>query len=104
MTAPYAPPERAFARIDPYPYRHRIADVMSAPPKFVGADVSLADALQRMAREKISSLLVAPVGSGARVRAKDTAIVTERDVLRAFVRARAPPRSRGRSRNSPTSR
>jgi DNA polymerase-3 subunit epsilon/CBS domain-containing protein len=76
--------ERAFARIDPYPYRHRIADVMSAPPQFVAADVSLADALQRMARGKISSLLVAPMGSGAGLRARDTAIVTERDVLRAL--------------------
>jgi CBS domain-containing protein len=84
VTAPYAPPERALARIDPYPYRHRIADVMSAPPKFVAADVSLADALQRMAREKVSSLLVAPVGSSARLRASNTAIVTERDVLRAL--------------------
>lgn len=84
VTAPYARPEREFARIDPYPYRHRIADVMSAPPKFVGADLSLAHTLQHMAREKISSLLVASSGSGARVRAKDIAIITERDVLRAL--------------------
>ena len=84
VVAPRAREERTFARIDPYPYRHRIADIMSAPPRLVTADVSLADGLQRMAREKISSLLVAPVGSGARVRAKDIAIITERDVLRAL--------------------
>ncbi len=84
VARPRAREERALARIDPYPYRHRIADVMSAPPKFVAADVTLADALQRMAREKISSLLVAPVGSRAALRPSDTAIVTERDVLRAL--------------------
>ena len=84
VTRPRAREERTLARIDTYPYRHRIADVMSAPPEFVAADVSLSDALQRMAREKISSLLVAPVGFGTAVRARDTAIVTERDVLRAL--------------------
>lgn len=84
VASPRAREERTLARIDTYPYRHRIADVMSAPPKFVAADVSLSDALQRMAREKISSLLVAPVGFGTAVRARDTAIVTERDVLRAL--------------------
>lgn len=82
--APYAGRERALARIDPYPYRHRIADVMSAPPKFAAADVSLGDALQHMAREKISSLLVVPPGLSAKSRANDTAIITERDVLRAL--------------------
>jgi DNA polymerase-3 subunit epsilon/CBS domain-containing protein len=82
--APYAHRERALAHIDPYPYRHRIADVMSAPPKFVAVDVSLADALQHMAGEKISSLLVVPRGSGTKLRANDTAIITERDVLRAL--------------------
>jgi CBS domain-containing protein len=84
VTAPRAREERAFARIDAYPYRHRIADVMSAPPKFVTADVALGDALQRMAREKISSLLVAPTGSVTAVRARDAAIITERDLLRAL--------------------
>ena len=57
---------------------------MSAPPKSVAANVSLADALQRMARDKISSLLVAPPGSSTKLRANDTAIITERDVLRAL--------------------
>ncbi|HLA21199.1 MAG TPA: exonuclease domain-containing protein, partial [Pseudolabrys sp.] len=84
VARPRAREERTLARIDPYPYRHRVSDVMSAPPKFVAADVSLADALQCMAHEKISSLLVAPMGFGAAVRARDAAIVTERDVLRAL--------------------
>ena len=84
VAPPHARTEPALARIDTYPYRHRIADVMSAPPNIIAADVSLSDALQRMAREKISSLLVAPVGFGAAVCAPETAIVTERDVLRAL--------------------
>jgi len=84
VARPRAREEHAFARIDAYPYRHRVADVMSAPPKLVTLDVALGDALQRMAREKISSLLVAPAGSGTAVRARDTAIITERDLLRAL--------------------
>jgi DNA polymerase-3 subunit epsilon/CBS domain-containing protein len=80
--APRAREERTLARIDAYPYRHRVADVMSAPPKVAAADAALGDVLQRMAKEKISSLLVAPA-SGGPLRARDTAIITERDVLRA---------------------
>ncbi len=83
------PPARAdisLARIDTYPYRHRIADVMSAPVKTIAGDRPLGDALNRMAKEKISSLLVAPAGaaSEARLRVRDAAIVTERDMLRAI--------------------
>ncbi len=84
VAAPHTRAERVLARIDTYPYRHRVADVMSAPPKFIAADVALGETLQRMAREKISSLLVAPAGAGDKVRARDTAIITERDVLRAL--------------------
>ena len=58
---PPARGERTFARIDPYPYRHRVADVMSAPPETRRSRLSLGDALQHMARGKISSLLVAPL-------------------------------------------
>lgn len=83
VAAPGMRAERALARIDTYPYRHRVSDVMSVP-KFVDADVSLTDALQRMAREKISSLFVAPAGADATPHARDTAIITERDVLRAL--------------------
>jgi CBS domain-containing protein len=77
--------ERALARIDSYPYRHRIADVMTAPPKFVSVDASLNDALTRMAKERVSSLFVLPtVTAAASARAEDAGIVTERDVLRAL--------------------
>jgi len=83
VTSPRAHEERIFARIDTYPYRHRIADVMSAPPQTIAADVPLSAALQRMAQAKISSLLVTPHDTPGLV-ARDAAIVTERDVLRAL--------------------
>ena len=79
---PRARGEHTFARIDPYPYRHRVADVMSAPTITVGTDVSLGDALQRMAHGKISSLLV--VAAASPMQPPNVAIITERDVLRAI--------------------
>ena len=84
VAAPHTRAEASLARIDAYPYRHRIADVMTAPVKFIAGDSLLGDALNRMAREKISSLLVGPAGAApdARLRLRDTGIVTERDMLR----------------------
>lgn len=76
--------ERMLARIDPYPYRHRVSDVMSAPPQFIAADASLGQALQRMAQAVVSSLLVPAKDAGPPMRPGDTGIVTERDVLRAM--------------------
>lgn len=75
--------EGALARIDPYPYRHRVSDVMSAPPQTIAAGASLSDAMTRMAHEKISSLLV-PAHGGAPMHPRDTGIITERDALRAL--------------------
>ena len=82
VKVPRARDERTFARIDPYPYRHRVANVMSAPPITVGTDILLGDAVQRMTRGRISSLLV--VAAGSPVQPRNTAIITERDVLRAI--------------------
>jgi DNA polymerase-3 subunit epsilon/CBS domain-containing protein len=77
--------ERAFQRIDSYPYRHRVHDVMTAPPRFVTPGTSLKDALARMMRERISSLYVrAPETDETMVAPSDAGIVTERDVLRAL--------------------
>ena len=101
---------RPAARIDTYPYRHRVADVMSAPPRFTAPDAPLADALGRMARERVSSLFVHPDGSGRPARPDETGIVTERDVLRALAnggaqaldppgrRCREPPAAHGSGR------
>ncbi len=84
VAAPHTRAEASLARIDAYPYRHRVADVMSVPVKFVAGDSMLGDALNRMAREKISSLLVGPAGAApdAPLRVRDTGILTERDMLR----------------------
>ena len=56
----------ALARIDPYPYRHRVSAVMSAPPQVIAAGAPLDEALKRMARDKISSLLVPAQGAAPR--------------------------------------
>jgi CBS domain-containing protein len=76
--------EQSYARIDAYPYRHRVRDIMSAPVRFVAAGVPLGEALGRMEREKISSLLVTADAAGVALRPADTGIVTERDILRAL--------------------
>src|SRR5262245_57563497 len=77
--------ERALARIDSYPYRHRIKDVMRAPAKFVSAETPLANALKQMMAERVSSLFVRPGESNeGDVLAENIGIVTERDGLRAI--------------------
>ena len=94
MAAPYAvngasrPADgvRALARLDSYPYRHRIGDVMSKPPIFVAHDATLAQAMNLLMDKRVSSLLVAPRGQKPEAgpfRAIDSGILTERDVLRA---------------------
>ncbi len=65
------------ARIDSFPYRHRISDVMSAPPVFAGPDTTLRAAMRVLIEKRISSLFV-PLAGG------ETGIVTERDLLRAI--------------------
>jgi CBS domain-containing protein len=74
----------SYARIDAYPYRHRVQDVMSTPVRFVAANTPLGEALKRMEREKISSVLITANPVGVPLHAADTGIVTERDVLRAL--------------------
>jgi DNA polymerase-3 subunit epsilon/CBS domain-containing protein len=81
--------ERTLARLDSYPYRHRVKDVMSAPPRFVAPDVPLSAALATMAAARISSLFVAPRPAAA-ARPQDTGILTERDVMRALADSGGP--------------
>ncbi len=72
-------------RIDSYPYRHRIQDVMSSPPKIIASDRTLGDALTQLIGDRISSLLVAPAGVDIqKPLAYSLGIITERDVLRAI--------------------
>jgi CBS domain-containing protein len=77
--------ERTLSRIDSYPYRHRVRDVMRSPAKFVAAGTSIGDALARLMEERISSLFVSPnVTDRSGLPAAETGIITERDVLRAL--------------------
>lgn len=71
------PPERR----DLYAYRHRVADVMTAPPSFVGPELSLGETLSLMLENRISSVFVA--ADADVLHAERTGIVTERDLLRA---------------------
>lgn len=79
--------ERTLARIDSYPYRHRVRDLMSSPPLFVGSAVTVESALRLLTERKVSSVFVASGGSapdqGPHL-ATRTGIVTERDILRAL--------------------
>ena len=73
---------RTLLRIDSYPYRHRVHDVMTTPAQFVTADTPLADVLKRMARERVSSLFVD--FDGENPTPPVTGIITERDAMRAI--------------------
>ena len=82
-TGGYAPaaaalPEerRALARLDSFPYRHRVRDVMSAPPMFAAPDTTVREAVRLLIEKRVSSVFVR-AASGV------IGIVTERDVLRA---------------------
>ena len=66
----------ALARLDSFPYRHRVQDVMSSPPLFAAPDTSLRDALRLLIDKRVSSMFV-------RVTSGETGIATERDILRA---------------------
>lgn len=72
--------EQALARIDSYPYRHRISDVMSAPPIVVAPGTPMRDALAVLVARKVSSIFVGDAGD---LFAERSGILTERDVLRA---------------------
>jgi len=77
--------ERTLRRVDTYAYRHRIGDIMRAPPEFIDSDKSMRAALAHMMKERISSLYVRnPAPTGRVARAADTGIITERDLLRAL--------------------
>ena len=72
------------APIDSDPYRHRVADVMSVPPRIVAPETTIAAALDRMMAERVSSLFMGRNAHGVAVHCAEAGIVTERDVLRAI--------------------
>ena len=65
------------ARVDSYPYRHRVREVMSAPPVTADADATVGDGLRLMLEKRVSSVYARDDGG-------TWGIVTERDVLRAL--------------------
>jgi DNA polymerase-3 subunit epsilon/CBS domain-containing protein len=67
------------ARADVFPYRHRVSEIMRAPPATTAAGAPLKAALADMMAQKVSSLFVE-----ADSQARSTGILTERDILRAI--------------------
>lgn len=63
-------------RLDSFPYRHRVADLMTAPIVAVSATATVAEAARTMADRHVSSVVVLD-GDG-----RLTGILTEHDVLR----------------------
>jgi CBS domain-containing protein len=63
-------------RIDSFPYRHKVADLMSAPAITIEASAGVQAAARLMAERGISSLLIIDGDS------RPTGIITERDLLR----------------------
>lgn len=73
----FRPVAAALERIDSYPYRRRVREVMSAPPATLAAEATLRDAVELLIERGISSVFVTDDEG-------ETGIVTERDVLRAL--------------------
>lgn len=71
-----------YARIDSFPYRHRVGDLMKHPPLTVANDRPANAALAAMMEKKVSSLFLPPDSADG-----PYGIVTERDILRAIDRA-----------------
>ena len=94
--------ERSLQRIDSYPYRHRVRDVMSAPAEFVARRHVVGDALARMADERISSLSSASQAGEQLPLPAETGIVTERDVMRRWPARRRRAWHAGREHRHPS--
>ena len=70
--------------VDTYPYRKRVGAIMTSPAKAIVADAALEAAIERLVRERTSSLFVVPAKDMGSPLAESTGIITERDVLRAL--------------------
>ena len=66
----------ALARIDSFPYRHRLHEVMSAPVLTGPEDLPLIEAVRRMYEARVSSIV------GVDAQGRSLGILTERDLLR----------------------
>jgi CBS domain-containing protein len=68
---------RVLARIDSFPYRHTVRDLMSTPPLFAPPQATVREAVRLLIEKRVSSVFV-------RAESGETGIVTERDLLRAI--------------------
>ena len=68
-----------YARIESFPYRHRVSALMTVPPLIIDNDMAIKDALDTMLANKVSSLFLEEEPGIA-----GYGIITERDVLRAL--------------------
>ena len=71
--------QRVYARIDSYPYRHRVNEVMNAAPLIVSRDSTLRSVLGTLMERKISCAFIKSESPQ-----HEHGIVTERDILRAI--------------------
>jgi DNA polymerase-3 subunit epsilon/CBS domain-containing protein len=83
-TKPEAGSGKPAVRLDVYPYQHRVAEIMTTPAQSVVPGTSIASALERLMRARISSLFVLPGADSEPLRPERMGIVTERDILRAL--------------------
>ena len=74
-----APSVAEYARIDSFPYRHRVADLMNAEPLIVSGETTIREAISRMLEKGVGSLFVE-----ADAKTGEYGIVTERDIMRAI--------------------
>ncbi len=70
--------EASLARLDHYPYRHRVSEVMNREPVLLPGETLLGAALKLIAERKLSSVLVGESLADA----AQVGIVTERDIMR----------------------
>ena len=73
MTAPPDDAPEPLRRIDSFPYRHRLRDVMTSPAVLLPPETPLSRAAEEMHLRRISSVLVSEDGDG-----RAAGIVTER--------------------------
>ncbi len=86
VSAVQAETEPALARIDSYPYRHRVRDVMTAPAVVLADTMAIGTAINEMMERQISSIYLTPDTAEADHPTADLGIITERDILRAIAR------------------
>ena len=81
--APDAAPEQGrLARIDPFPYSHRVAEIMHSPPPVLPPEATVLDAACMMSEERLDCVFIAPDDNGVKTPQNIVGIVSERDIVR----------------------